>query len=310
MSEHAYRQAEQRLWESVGAQPDELRVRLPWLGTHVRIQELGEGPSVLFIHGSPNSGSTWAPLAARLRGIRCLLLDRPGTGLSEPLPEPGPTSEELTGRLVVDVLDSLDLPEADLVVSSLGGYLALHAAATHPDRIGRTVQMGSPGPVEGAPTPAMVRLMGIPGIAWLMGRLPANRRAGRITMRQIGHRKSLEEGRISDEFFDWYYALQRHTETMRNELAMMSDVVTLRGFNPQFQLTDELLAQAESPTYFLWGHDDTFGGQQLACRIVDAMPQAELEMMPDAGHLPWLDDPDRAALVVEGFLNATTAADA
>lgn len=302
MDERTYRRAERRLWDSVGVQPDELKVRLPWLGTEVRIQKVGQGRSVLFVHGSPNSGSTWAPLVGRLSGLRCLLLDRPGTGLSEPLPDPPPALEELTDRLVVDVLDALDLDEADLVVSSLGGYLGLHAASAHPDRIGRTVQMGSPGPIPGAPTPAFVRLMGIPGVAWLMSRLPANRRAGRMQMRQIGHGKSIDEERISGEFFDWYYALQRNTDTMSNELSLMSDAVTFRGFKPEFELTDELLAQVDSPTYFLWGEDDAFGDQQLACQIIDSMPHAELEQMRDAGHLPWLDHPDRAAAIIEQFL--------
>lgn len=102
-------------------------------------------------------------------------------------------------------------------------------------------------------------------------------------------------------FFDWYLALHRHTDTMRNEMQLICQGATRRGWDPAMGLPDELLSRVTAPTYFLWGADDTFGGEEVARRLVDAMPDAVLEMLPDAGHLPWLDDPTRAASVVRGF---------
>lgn len=43
--------------------------------------EVGNGPAVLFLQGGPIAGATWAYVAAHVRDVRCLLLDRPGTGL-------------------------------------------------------------------------------------------------------------------------------------------------------------------------------------------------------------------------------------
>ena len=85
MNEAKYREAEERLWDSAGRKPIEHFVELPRNGVRVRVQEVGEGPPALFLHGGPNSGSTWAPLLEHLEGFRCLLLDRPGTGLSDPI---------------------------------------------------------------------------------------------------------------------------------------------------------------------------------------------------------------------------------
>jgi pimeloyl-ACP methyl ester carboxylesterase len=83
----AYRDAEAVFWSSFGCSPSaEHHARLPTTGTTVRVQEVGEGPPVLFLHGGPNAGSTWAPLVTHLVGLRCLLVDRPGTGLSAPYP--------------------------------------------------------------------------------------------------------------------------------------------------------------------------------------------------------------------------------
>jgi hypothetical protein len=58
MNEGEYRRAEARLWASVGLEPSERRIRMPTTGAVVRVQELGQGEPVLFIHGAPNAGST------------------------------------------------------------------------------------------------------------------------------------------------------------------------------------------------------------------------------------------------------------
>src|SRR4051812_45396768 len=86
MNEGLFREAEQRLWKWAGASPTEHRLQLERNGVTVRVQELGAGPPVVFVHGANTSGCSWAALSARLPGFRCLILDRPGTGLSAALP--------------------------------------------------------------------------------------------------------------------------------------------------------------------------------------------------------------------------------
>jgi 2-hydroxy-6-oxonona-2,4-dienedioate hydrolase len=145
MNEARYREAERQLWESVGVTPTEQQLRLDRIGVTVRVQEVGVGPAVVFVHGSTNSGVSWAPLIARLNGFHCLLVDRPGCGLSEPLPNTldDPVRLGTYGdALIVDVLDALGLDHAHVVATSFGGYFALRAAAAHPDRVDRVVEFG------------------------------------------------------------------------------------------------------------------------------------------------------------------------
>lgn len=304
MDELRYREAEQRLFAHEGVAPTEHRVHLDRLDVDVRVQEVGEGEPTLFIHGGPNSGSTWMNVVGRTSGLRCLVLDRPGTGLSDPLPDPvrPHNLRRYAEALVVDVLDALGIARAHLVVSSFGGMVALYSTAAHPERVGRTVQMACPAMAPGSGVPPFMRLIMTPGVGRLIGMLPPNPRAARMTLRQIGHGASLDAGRISDEFTDWYLALQRHTDTMRHEGEMIASAGGPRGFDQSLVLPDDVLARAVSPTYFLWGEDDVFGGREVAERLVAAMPDAELEMLPAAGHLPWIDDPDHAARVVVAHL--------
>ena len=132
MNETKYREAERALWDSVGLTPTERFVMLPRIGVKVRVQEIGEGDPVLFIHGGPNSGSTWAPLVEHFSTHRCLIVDRPGTGLSEPYLITRENLGEFGDVFVGDVLAALGIDSAHVVASSFGGMLALRGQSVRP----------------------------------------------------------------------------------------------------------------------------------------------------------------------------------
>lgn len=301
----AYRAAEATFWASIGREPTtEHQVRLPTTGTTVRVQEVGEGPPVLFLHGGPNTGSTWLPMLEHLHGWRCLLVDRPGTGLSAPYPVTASNLPRIGARIVAEVLDGLGVARAHVIASSFGGHLALRSAAAHPDRFDRMVQMAAPAMIPGDRLPPFMRLMAQGWVRRVMGALPPSERVNRQILRQIGHGRSLDTGRIPPALTDWYLAMQQHTDTMRNDGEMIGHALP---HIESIQLTDELLAQVYVPTLFWWGADDTFGGEEVARQLVRSMPEATLTMVAEAGHLPWLDDPAGAAAAASSFLQARVA---
>jgi pimeloyl-ACP methyl ester carboxylesterase len=304
MNELAYRAAERRLWRSIGAQPTERRIHLERIGVDVRIQEIGAGPPVLFIHGVATSGVSWAGLAARAKGFRCLVLDRPGTGLSEPLGrplDPG-TLAAMADVLVADVLDALEVPSAHIVASSFGGYMALRSAAATPERVARMVQFSWP---VGAPTPTLplfLRAMSVPGFRRLVEALPRTERSMRVLFHQLGHRDKLLDGRISREDLACYVALMQHTDTMRHELAPARALISpIRGLS-RLHLPDDVLGRVRCPTVFVWGGRDPFGGEAVGRALARRIPGAAFDLMPDAGHSPWLDDMDACVAKMTGFL--------
>jgi 2-hydroxy-6-oxonona-2,4-dienedioate hydrolase len=300
----SYRAAEKVLWQSVGRWPRERFVTLAGTGTEVRVQEVGEGEPVLFIHGGPNSGSTWAPLVEHLEGFRCLLVDRPGTGLSAVYPVRADNLPAFGASFVGDVLSGVGIDRAHVVASSFGGHLALRSAAAQPARFRRMVQMACPALAPGERPPAFQRLLAFRAVRRLLNALPPNRGANRAIMRQLGHGVSLRTGRIPQGFFDWYLELQRHTDTNRNDGDMIASVLPERT---RLTLTDELLAAVRVPTLFLWGSDDTFGTPDVARHLVGRMPDARLTVIPAAGHLPWLDDPAGTARATVNHLREALA---
>jgi 2-hydroxy-6-oxonona-2,4-dienedioate hydrolase/4,5:9,10-diseco-3-hydroxy-5,9,17-trioxoandrosta-1(10),2-diene-4-oate hydrolase len=302
-----YIEAEERLWRSVGLAPKEHRIHLDHSGVDVRVQEVGEGPPVLFVHGASNSGTSWADLVVRLPGFRCLMLDRPGAGLSEPLPAPFEGVDALarfSETLIVDVLDALELGSVDVVATSYGGYAALRGAIAHPDRIRRMVIFGWTMGAGNPGFPWFMRLASTPVGRAMVG-LPTNERVVRSMFKRIGLRDALASGRVSTELIECYLALLNHTDTMRNELEIGRWTMNWKGLNEAIVLSPDSLSRISTPVYFLWGEDDPFGPPEVARAFVDQIPNASLELYP-GGHALWLDDPDHAAEITTRHLREVT----
>lgn len=305
-NEARYREAERRLWSYYGLTPTERRVTLKHTGVSVRVQQVGEGEPVLFVHGASNTGVSWATLLHKFPGYRCVVLDRPGCGLSDPVPLRFSDVDALARfaeSLVVDVLDALSIDTVPLVTTSFGGYIGLRSLAAHPDRIERLFEFGW---TVGAPTrsfPLFMRVATHPALGRIVTSIPPTKGAVRAMFKRIGLKEALAAGRVPDEVIATFQSMLRDTRTMRNEIDAGPRLVTLRGMNERILLPGALLEGIHAPTYFLWGEEDPFGGADVARAFVGRFPNAELELMPKAGHAVWIDDPERAAETLTKFLS-------
>ena len=96
-------------------------------------REVGSGPPLLFLHGLGGTRGSWNPQLAYFGSShRCIAWDMPGYGAStgeSPL-----TYERIAARFV-ELLDHLQIDQADMVGLSFGGMHALHTALNHPSRV-------------------------------------------------------------------------------------------------------------------------------------------------------------------------------
>ncbi len=206
-------------------------------------------------------------------------------------------------RYKADPQCALGVARAHLVATSFGAYFALRAAAAHPDRVDRMVLLGFPVGAATRYTPLTMRMTAVPVLGALMTRLPVSARVARTMLRQLGLGPALESGRLPEAGIGWFRSLLNDTPTMRNEVAAMPPLMHVtRGLSPDLVLGDDVLRGVTAPTLFLWGAKDPFGGADAAHAFVPRLPRAHLEMLPDAGHVPWLDEPDPVATAVAGFL--------
>ncbi len=302
-----YHEAEAALFADAGVEPAEHWVGLASTGTTVRVLEVGDGPPAVFFTGGPMAAATWSYVVASMsaEGVRCLLVERPGTGLSEPLPsvrDVGAFPRYLT-ELTRDVLDGLGLEHAALVGSSLGGSVALRSAAAFPDRVDEVVLVGCPAFVPGWCEPRFFNLLRTPILGRLLLSAPVTGASVRLGLRQMGHSRSLAAGNITGPMLAWERAWQRDTDTMRNDAAMIGRLGTRRGgFDDSLELDADDLAAVKAPCLILSGTEDPVGAGPVAHRLASLLPHAHVEMVDGAGHLPWLDDPARIARRAAAFV--------
>lgn len=288
-----YRIAEKRLWDHYAVTPTEHFICLPKFDIKVRVLEVGQGDPVLFVHGSPNAGPKWAPLVARLADFRCLVLDRPGCGLSEPVDYKNLDLRAFGVDLLAQTLDGLDLPQAAVVASSLGGALAFYFTHAHPERVVRLVQEGCPAFVPGFRVP-LYNMIGS-ALSMVLGGSPPSRE----DFRHLGHASGIDHGRFETEVLIWRDALLKYTDTMHHANSLNLNVAARSG---QYSCGADFLRQIAPPTLYLWGESDPFGGIEVAQMCAAAQPDAALRTFPASGHLPWLDDPETHAQLIRAFL--------
>jgi 2-hydroxy-6-oxonona-2,4-dienedioate hydrolase len=269
--------------------------RVRWSGGETQMIEIGEGPPVLMIHGGLGEAFQWGPILeplARMR--RVLAVDRPGHGLADPFDHRGVDLLELGRRFIGDVLDAERLESAALVGCSMGGLWATSFALAHPQRVSRLVLVASPAGVSRG-LPLMMRLGTLPGLRTLIRR--AMRRPTRDSVRGF-----------------WKQVLVTHIERAPDDLLDVSAASQARNADSWFSLIDrafditgmkrdlllgERWRELAVPTTFVWGERDAFCGPAVGEAIVAGQPNMRMIKIPDAGHMPWVDDPAAVVAAIE-----------
>jgi pimeloyl-ACP methyl ester carboxylesterase len=299
-----YQKAEQALWRHYGLQPTERFIQLDSPAVRLRLLEVGSGKPRLFIHGTVGPGS-WPSLISQFRGVRCLVLDRPGWGSSEPLDFSNRPYRKFVADVLRGVLDALDIERADVVGGSIGDVWALSLADHHPARVDRVVLLGGGPVVSGVPVPGFIRVLASP-IGAIMVRLPMSPKRIRSILRDNGHGPSLDSGRVPAQFIDWRVSLANDTASTRHERDMVRSILRGARWEPGFIFEDGQLDRIHHPTLLVYGTADPTGNVDLWRRVVADLPNGELQVIQGAGHMPWFDDAEQVATHVDRFLARTT----
>jgi pimeloyl-ACP methyl ester carboxylesterase len=299
-----YRAAEQAMWLHHGSGvPIERWTDVTALGIRVRTLEAGSGRPVLFVHGGPNAAATWGPLVGHLSGVRALAVDRPGCGLSDPLDYATLSPLQMWDAMVttlVAVLEDAETGPVDVVGSSFGGACVLWLAVQRPDLVRSIVLEGVP-LVEGMVLAPNLRPLAIRPLGRLIARLPARDADVRRTFRQLGHERLVASGWPSGPDRDWGLSMMNDTATMHHDVRLIQKGASWRGFRPGVAFDPAALSSIAVPTLWIVGDRDPFGSVALVESWARGMPVADLTVMPDSGHLPWLDEPEKHAGLIDDF---------
>ena len=298
------RESEARVWELWQLRPKETIVEVG-RSSRLRIQEVGSGEPVLFVHGTGGYGPYWAPLVADLSDYRCLMVDRPGWGGSDPVEFPKSTIKQFVADLLAEALDKTDIDKVHSVGASIGDTWALALATKHPARVKSVALLGGGPLTDQVKIPAIIRLLRSPlGALMSKGRFRDKMETGQA--RRSGHGPALDDGRMPQVYVDWKVEMTNNTSWRINERRMVRAVTGWRGWRPDLTFGNTDLDSIPVPLLMIYGAADPIGTVQTWQAFVASVPSGQLHVIDGAGHLPWFDDPDQVAGLLRDHLRSTT----
>ena len=229
--------------------------------------------TLVFVHGSGDSGAVWAPLIALLPEVHAVALDLPGHGALVDQPGPAEMSVADYAAFVRAEVETLGATRPTLVGHSLGGAIGLRLTLDAPELVGRLALVGS-----GA------RLRVSPAF------LEAARAAGPTGVPAITQMAFAEQ----------------HTEeaaTFQAQRAPTASGVLYRDLAAcnQFDVMGEV-ARITQPTLLLVGEGDRMTPPKYSEYLAAQIPNAKLVVIPDAGHYAQIEQPQRVADALRAWL--------
>jgi pimeloyl-ACP methyl ester carboxylesterase len=264
---------------------------LEWRGTRLRYAVAGDGPPLVLVHGLGGTIENWRALAPPLATRhRVLVPDLPGHGRSSLLPEA--RSLDALADAVLAVADAEEIHPAVWIGHSLGGGVALRAAALRSDVVRGLVLAAAAG-IGSASRAAHVTLA-VLGVA-RPGRLIAPYRHAWARSR-LGRRAAFGWWGVADpdalepELAEAFLVgPAHHTDTRQAGRALLAS-------DPRLELD-----RVTCPCLCLWGASDNWvrlqDGMEYARRL-----RAPLRTIAGCGHLLIGERPDACLAAIEEFL--------
>ena len=228
--------------------------------------------------------------------FRTVALDRPGCGLSERFDYRGTSFREAGVQYIQSVLDALKLKKVALVGNSIGGFWSLAYAIAQPDRVNRLVLIGE---VAGSTSDQGKARVTAPKPATAPAVKPHPPSLER-TRAGLASRMVVDIGRVHPEVIEALHAASMMPGIGSSSSTMMQQI-TQEGFRLTYSLRPEL-PNLRVPTLFIWGDGDKLGPPELGREMAALAAHARCEIVEGAGHLPWLDQPDRCIQLTSDFL--------
>jgi pimeloyl-ACP methyl ester carboxylesterase/ubiquinone/menaquinone biosynthesis C-methylase UbiE len=240
--------------------------------------------TLILLHGLSDSSWSWSRLVPHLPdGVRTVAVDLRGHGASSK-PADGYSMAELAAD-VVALMDHLGIGTATVIGHSWGTLAARAVAEEHPDRVEQLVLIGGvQAPVNEA-----------------MHELDAEVRALGDTVPESFVRDFQESTLgtpLPEAFMEKVVAESRRLPAAVWRAAMQDfvaadDAETIRGI--------------AAPTLLVWGDRDSYFLRPEQERLLAAIPDSRLVVVPDAGHATHWERPSEVAAEIAAFVRATPA---
>lgn len=263
----------------------------------------GDGPVILLVHGIAGTSEAWTDVMERLAGRYTLIApDLPGHGNSDK--PPGDYSLGSLASMLRDLMVTLGYDHATMVGHSLGGGVVMQFVYQFPQRCERLVLVSSGG--LGRDVNLLLRAACLPGAdLFLSATASPIAAAGSAISAGLG-RFGWRPGPDLEEVARGFASLS-DTQTRAAFLHTLKSVVGVEG--QRVNAADRLYLASEIPTLLIAGGHDPIIPAKHSQDAHEMMPGSELVVFPDAGHMPFADEPAPFARTLREFIESAAPAE-
>lgn len=256
--------------------------------------EVGTGETVLVLHGFPDHAVGMLSLAGRIAsaGARAIVPALPGYHPSGPAPG-GDYSVDAVARDMVALLDSLGVARAGVVGHDWGGLVAYHLGAGHADRVTAVVAISVPHPTGFRLRRRILREQQSAAYAWILA--------------YAGDRAEIaaDPSWLTQVANHWSPALRREDWPEILEVLTRTEVAeaVCGWYRCDFDGIGASTGDVLAPATVVHGAQDGCIGPALYEGLDERFRGGVTRhLLPDVGHWPHLEAPDRTAAIVTAAL--------
>lgn len=254
-------------------------------GLPIAYEHVGSGPPLVLLHGFSLDSRAWRPQLESLSRLFTLVAwDAPGAGKSSDPSGPfyiGDWADSLAG-----VLDAAGVEQPHILGLSWGGIVAQEFYRRYPDRTRSLVLAGTyagwkgslPGSAGEERLAACLAASALPPDEFVSRLLPG------MFSTSVRQEVKAELGNIMSEFHPIGFRLMSESS---------------------YPDRSSLLGQIRIPTLLIWGDDDARSPMAVGHQFHDSIPDAKLVIIPGAGHVSNLEQPEAFDAAVVDFCSET-----
>ncbi|MGB4861552.1 MAG: alpha/beta fold hydrolase [Tepidiformaceae bacterium] len=243
-------------------------------------------PALVMILGLSHRLAHWGRLPELLaEKLFVVVFDSRGMGQSERRDEPYTVHDEV--RDVLAVMNAAGLDRAAVYGRSRGGMLAQEFVLSAPNRVLKLILSGTShrGPSSVGSTEAVNKAMNIS---------PDMTREAIFESQNLAMSAPGWKERDPEAF---NYLMQIDVEAPPRRFAVVHQQESLRGWS-----SHDRLQTIACPVLVICGSDDGMVPPENSRQIANAIPGARFELIEQCGHLPMLEQPEKVAGLVRGFV--------
>lgn len=261
-------------------------------GMQVHYRDEGKGQPIVLIHGTASSLHTWDDWTSELKKeYRVIRMDLPAFGLTGPNQTGDYTIPSYTDFLSKFV-QKIEIDSFHLAGSSLGGNIAWNFTAKNPNKVNKLILVDASGLPTGKPQPSIFKMAKTPVLNSMLLYVTPE-----FFIKKNIKEVYADDSKITDELITRYHKMALR-EGNRQAFIDRAKI----DFTPDEYKSAEKLKSIQNPTLLLWGDKDEWIPLSNGKTMDSLLPNSQLTIFKNVGHVPMEEIPAKSLQVVKQFL--------